>query len=482
MADDGIDAGYGRQSAHSATVAGEKQIFRYDPTQTHHRNLEMLKALTQFFSRKVSTVQPLIYNMFSSQTRGVYPPRNLAQYADDAYKRNVVAYKSINTVAKGVAYLPLEVKLGDNDAPQNHPLVKLLKRPNPWTSKQQLFEAYAAYLLMTGNTYLEGVGPEGGAPNELWNLRPDRMRVKPGRFGVDGYIYEVNGQTKQWAVDPITGASPVLHVKTFNPLSDWYGMSPVEAAAYSIDGHNEAGEWNQALLQNSARPSGALVYKSTDGSVLSDKQFGRLKEEINSAMAGGRNAGRVPIFDGGLEWQQMSMSPAEMDWLNGKNNAAREIALAFGVPPQMLGIPGDNTYSNYSEARASLYEDTILPLANCLVDSLNTWLAPSFGENCYISIDIDDIPAFAEKRQKRWESVQSADWLTINEKREATGFEPISAPEADEIFLPSGMMPLKGSTEVPDMSESDKPEVEQEAEQDDSNEGDVQQEQDEEKP
>lgn len=424
----------------------------------------MLQAIYRLFSRKVSTVQPLIYQMFANQTRGIYPKRNLAQYSNDAYQRNVIAFKAISTVAKAVAYIPLEVKIGDRDAPDNHPLVKLLQRPNPWTSHHQFMESLAAYLLITGNTYVEGVSPSDNAPPlELWNLRPDRVRIRPGKLGVDAYLYEVNGQIREFYCDPLSGKSPVLHVKTFHPLDDWYGMSPIEAAAYAIDGHNEAGEWNQALLQNSARPSGAMIYSNPSGGVLSDKQFSRLKEEINGAMAGTRNAGRVPILEGGLSWQQMSMSPAEMDWLNGKNISAREIALAIGVPPQMLGIPGDNTYSNYQEARASLYEDTALPLTVCLLDSLNMWLAPAFGDNIKIVADVDDLPAFAEKRQKRWDSVEKADWLTTNEKREATGYELSDAPEADEIFIPSGMMPLSGSLAQPNTDETLPDEADQEA-------------------
>jgi len=410
--------------------------------------------LSRLFGIKSSTVQPLIYQQTGAQYRGVYTERNLAQYGVDAYRRNVIAYKAINTVARAVADIPFCVKVGDKDADAEHPLCVLLGRPNPWTSKQQLIESYAAYLLLTGNTYLEGVGPENEAPRELWNLRPDRMKVVPSPMGVGGYTYECAGQFKTWKSDPITGQSPVLHVKTFSPLNDYYGMSPVEAAAFAIDGHNEAGEWNQALLQNSARPSGAMVYAGKDGQALGDKQFARLKEEINSTMAGTRNAGRVPILEGGLSWQQMSMSPSEMDWINGKNVSAREIALAFGVAPQILSIPGDNTYSNYQEARQALYEDTVLPLANALVDSLNVWLSPAFGPNVKITLDIDDLPAFAEQRKQRWEAVGNATWLTINEKREATGYDEIDTPEANEVLIPSGLVPLSMTNAPVDANES----------------------------
>lgn len=409
---------------------------------------------------KISGALPIVIMQFRNQKSGVYTKRNFAQYSDDAYKRNVVAYKAINCVAKAVANVPLRVKLGEERyAETGHPLVDLLHRPNPWMSGKMLIENLIAYYLLTGNSYLEGVSDNSGSnfPRELYVHRPDRMRVVIGTIGIEQYVYEVNGQKKYWDCDPIDGTSPILHIKTFNPLDDWYGMSPVEAAAYAIDQHNMAGEWNQALLQNSARPSGAMVYKSENGAVLTDKQVERIKQDLNAAYAGGRNSGRPMLLEGGLSWQQMSMTPAEMDWINGKNVSAREIALAFGIAPQILGIPGDNTYSNYQEARLSLYEDTVIPMLESVLDCMNHWLAPMLGNGVAIVPCYDDVPALAPKREKRWGMVAGADWLTINEKRKATGFEPLEDGEADELFIASGLIPLAGSTELPDPDEAVKP-------------------------
>ena len=88
----------------------------------------------------------------------------------------------------------------------------------------------------------------------------------------------------------------------------------------------------------------------------------RLKEELESAHTGKFNAGRPLLLDGGLDWKPMSLSPAEMDFAGTRHAAAREIALAFGVPPMLLGIPGDNTYATYKEANLAFWRLTILPL------------------------------------------------------------------------------------------------------------------------
>jgi phage portal protein BeeE len=85
---------------------------------------------------------------------------------------------------------------------------------------------------------------------------------------------------------------PILHLTFFHPLDDHYGLAPIEPAAVAIDTHNAGSKWNKALLDNAARPSGALVYSGPEGAVLSDSQFDRLKRELTDTYQGAVNAGR----------------------------------------------------------------------------------------------------------------------------------------------------------------------------------------------
>src|SRR6202008_2188425 len=173
----------------------------------------------------------------------------------------------------------------------------------------------------------------------------------------------------------LPGVASVLNVKLFHPANDHYGLSPIEAAAQADDIHNTASRWNKALLDNSARPSGALVYTARDGN-LSPEQYERLKSELEQGFQGAAHAGRPLLLEGGLDWKSMSLSPKDMDFIEAKHAAAREIALALGVPPMLLGIPGANTYSNYQEATRSFWRSTVLPLVNRTAKALATWLAP----------------------------------------------------------------------------------------------------------
>ena len=216
------------------------------------------------------------------------------------------------------------------------------------------------------------------------------------------------------------GVRPALRMKLFHPVNDHYGLSPIEAAASAIDLHNAAARWNKALLDNSARPSGALVY--TSGQHMTADQFARLKEELETSFQGTRNAGRPMLLEGGLDWKAMSLSPRDLDFMEAKHAAAREIALAIGVPPMLLGIPGDNTYANYAEANRAFWRQTILPLVQRTSRALSLWLSPAYGGNLRLVPDLDQVDALSPERDALWARMERSSFLTDAEKRAAVGY------------------------------------------------------------
>jgi HK97 family phage portal protein len=349
----------------------------------------------------------------------VWTPRDYASLARAGYQKNVIAYRSIRLVAEAAASAPLRVVEGAR-VMSAHPLLDLLHCPNPDQSGQTLLETVYGYLETAGNAYLEAVRLDG-VVRELYCLRPDRMKAIAGPDGwAAGYEYSVDGRKTRYGRDA-DGFSPVLHLKLFHPTNDHYGFSPLEAAATAVDFHNAALAWNKALLDNAARPSGALVYKGPEGAEnLTAEQFERLKTELASAYSGIANAGRPLVLDGGLDWRSMSLSPSDMDFVEAKNGAAREIALAFGVPPQLLGIPGDNTYANYREANLAFWRQTVLPLVRKTASALSAWLSASFG-GAKIELDAGGVDALSADRDAQWARVTAATFLSDDEKRRLLG-------------------------------------------------------------
>ncbi|GGA54232.1 phage portal protein [Pelagibacterium lentulum] len=349
---------------------------------------------------------------------GISAKKGFAALANEGFARNPVVYRCVRMVAEAAARVPLEVRDGAAVL-TTHPMLDLLAQPNRRETGAALLEKTYAYLLTAGNAYLDAAMLDG-AVKGIYGLRPDRMSVIAGRDGWPvGYAYTAGGKTQKLMLEdgPI---NRVLHLSLFDPLDDHYGMAPLQVAQASLETHNAATQWNKALLDNAARPSGALVYNAGAGNLTED-QYQRLKTELEDGFSGSINAGRPMVLEGGLDWKAIGLSPSDMDFLNAKNAAAREIALAFGVPPMLLGIPGDNTYANYAEASRALWRQTIIPMVNAVTQSLSQWLSPGF-DGAVLLPDFDGIEALAADRKLDWERIDNARFLTDTEKRELLGF------------------------------------------------------------
>ncbi|MGV3490725.1 MAG: phage portal protein [Devosia sp.] len=361
----------------------------------------------------------------SAQTMLSVPPwaeanwsrRGFVSLANAGFAKNPVVYACVRKIAEAATSVPLVAVEGGRRLSE-HPVLKLLARPNGRQSGAELLESVFAYLQTAGNAYVAATVIEGEV-REMHALRPDRMRVVAGKDGYPAaYAYTAGGRTTELRLDTQPVAA-VLHLGLFHPLDDHYGLAPMEAAAQALDIHNAAAEWNKALLDNAARPSGALVYSAGSGT-LTESQFRRLKEELEHGFSGARNAGRPLVLEGGLDWKAMALTPAEMDFIELRNGAARDIALAFGVPPMLLGIPGDNTYANYAEANRAFWRQTVLPLVKRVADDLSFWLAPGFG-GVTLAPDVDGVEALSEDRAALWARVGAAGFLTDEEKRGLLG-------------------------------------------------------------
>ncbi|MDJ0627305.1 MAG: phage portal protein [Rhodobacter sp.] len=360
--------------------------------------------------------------------RVAWTPRDAGSLTRQGFAGNPVGFRSVKLIAEAAAALPLVCQDAERRY-DKHPVISLIARPNGLQGKAELFEALFAQLLLSGNGYLEAVGGETGLPIELHVLRSDRMSVVPGPDGWPvAFDYAVGAKKHRFAVGG--GVSPVCHIRNFHPQDDHYGFSPMQAAAAALDVHNAASRWSKALLDNAARPSGAIVYRGADGQgALAADQYERLQAEMESYHQGAANAGRPMLLEGGLDWKPMGFSPSDMEFQKTKEAAAREIALAFGVPPMLLGLPGDATYSNYQEANRAFYRLTVLPLATRVTAAVAHWLSEFGGEAVELKPDLDQVPALAAERDQHWRRVAAAAFLTDAEKRRLLGLPPLAEGE-----------------------------------------------------
>ena len=367
---------------------------------------------------KASAAGPVI--AYAGSGRVAWSPRDTASLTRQGFAGNPVGFRAVKLIAEAAAALPLVLQDGETRY-DTHPMLSLITRPNSGQGRAELFEALYGQILLSGNGYVEAVLTETGDPVELHVLRSDRMSVVPGNDGWPvAYQYAVAGRKHRF---PVTnGVSTVCHIKAFHPQDDHYGLSPLQAAAAAVDVHNAASAWSKALLDNAARPSGAIVYSGPDGhDTMTADQYDRLLNEMEAHHTGARNAGRPMLLEGGLDWKPMGFSPSDMEFQKTKEAAAREIALAFGVPPMLLGVPGDATYANYQEANRAFYRLTVLPLVQKVTAAMSHWLGNFTGEATVFSADLDQVSALSSEREAQWRRIASANFLSDAEKRSLLG-------------------------------------------------------------
>jgi len=364
--------------------------------------------------------------------------RDYGKMSQHGYNGNVYLYRAVTVITQAIAGIPWELYKkgrGGQRASIPHPVIDLLNiEANDDDSGPEFMEAVCAYWLLAGMTYVWAVRPETGAtraPTKLYPIQPNCMTPDVDRDGaLTGWTFQVGDHKQHFNPEDI------LRVKDFHPLTRAQGVAPASVAARALDQHNAANDWNTALLQNMARPSGMLTPKFD--SIIPPDAHATFKEDLRERYQGPRNAGRPLVPRAPMEWTEMGQTPSEMDWLNGKTQAAREIAIAFGVPPELLGDASNKTYSNQVEARRALYMETILPRMDRLKAALSRWLLPMYGlDPAVYAIDYDRnaIEALAED-QDAMHARARQDYIggiiTLNQARTMIGEDPI---DEGDIFL-----------------------------------------------
>jgi HK97 family phage portal protein len=411
--------------------------------------MKFWSKIKNIFSKKESAVANIIVNPGSGGT--IWTTEDYENFAKETYVKNIIAYRSISMVANSCSSVPWKLfrrlSNGENEEVTDHPILKITKRPNPDDGIAFLVIQIFAYLLIAGNVYIEKISPLTGdnkdIPLELYVLRPDRMVINVNEHSgrKTGYTYTIGGRSYRFEVDKISGRSNILHLKTFHPLDDWYGLATTRPAAREIDTSNEATTWNKKLLENEGRPG--MVFTVVGN--LSKQQYDRLEKRLKEEYSGASNAHKNLILEGekGTGVAPFGFSPADLDFIEGNKELSRKIANAYGVPPQLIGIPEANTYSNYQEARLAFWEDTIIPWLNYLKDELNNWFfSGETDTDLFLNYDLNNVPALAPKREMMWKRAQESDFLKIDEKRELTGFPVLENGVGDVVLIPANMLPI----------------------------------------
>lgn len=363
-------------------------------------------ALLNSGAGEVKSSNPLVALELSGRASFTAP--DFGSLCREGFARNPVVYRCVRMISESAASVPL-------------------KGEGLPTAGTEALERFYGYLQVAGVAYLQGVEIEGDLV-AFRALRPDTVTQLTDAAGRPaGFEVRTDRRKTVFPRDALTGRCAIMALALFNPMDEVVGQSPLRAAATSVDLHNQGTRWAKSLLDNSARPSGALIYKSGAGERLSRDQIERLKAELEQGFTGPARAGRPMVLEGGLDWKTMGMSPSDMDFTQCRREASRDIALAFGVPPMLLGIPGDNTYSNYAEANRAFWRQTVIPLVGRTARAVSDWLSAFSEDPMTLAPDLDAVPALTTERSALWDRLEKASFLNENERRAFAGLPPREA-------------------------------------------------------
>ena len=256
----------------------------------------------------------------------------------DSYKTNVIVHRCVSLIATSASHVPWQIfknnHLGVRKIIKNHPGLDLLKHPNSETSGADFFIQSLSNLLLYGNNYIF-ISLQNNQPTNLCNVHPSLINVVTNNGKIVSYNVGIENKRQNININPASGIGQILHIKNYNPTDQNNGLSALSAASSSINLHAKIMDWNKSLLKNAIRPSGALVFQDGDG-YLTDEQFERLQQQFYENFSGSSNSGKPLILEGGLKWQETSNAEKFEKFIELKDSSARDIAIAFNVPPQLM--------------------------------------------------------------------------------------------------------------------------------------------------
>lgn len=355
----------------------------------------------------------------------------------EGMKSSSYVYACVNLLCKSASTVPWKVyaknSSGDWIQQDDHPLQLLIEKPTPWHTRKDLMTGMVSHLYLGGNSIHTKVRANGIIA-ELWQLAPDWIRVIPsGTDWVDRYEYRKDG------IITFIPPDDIMHNKFFDPANPYWGLSPLQAGARAVDIDVEAVKFQKVSLQNRAITDGVFTFEHP----LTKDQWDEARKMVRDQHQGLDNARAPWVLGAGATWQQMSMTPAEMDFIESRKMTREEICTVFSVPPPMIGILDQATYNNVETARKIFWMDTVIPLLEDIKDCFNLSLTPEFGDNLLLDYDVSGIEALQESTADKINQAKTlwsmgVPFNEINDQLDL-GFDPIEG--GDVGYLPSGLLP-----------------------------------------
>lgn len=341
-------------------------------------------------------------------------------------------YAAINVVSNAMAKVRWFL-IKDGAEVETHPVLSLLYKPNPITTRWELIKKTVQHLELCGNAFWYLALDVFGIPREIWLLDPSRVEIVPDdKGGIRGYLY--NTGKEKIALDP----AEIIHIKYPHPRNPYYGMGTLQAVIYEYNADLSMKIYQETLLKNRAIPDVVITGR------MSDKQREALKEQWIAAYRGPDKTGKVAVLNfPDIDVKPLAQSLKDLEYIAGRKFTRDSILHIWGIPPSKVGIVEDVNRANAETADYTFQKEVIVPRLELIREILQYDLIEVFWKNEGLKIEYENpIPEDKEYRLKEKEILLRNYVLTINEVREELGYEPVDWGNAP--LVPMNLMPLKG--------------------------------------
>lgn len=320
-------------------------------------------------------------------------------------------YSACTAIIQPLIDLPVVMykKENEEDLIEEHPVLDLMKKPNPFMVGTNFFEAIAWNLLLTtlrtpgGQAFIVGEKPtnfrKGEIPKELYVFGDDAMTARVDQNGIlNGWTLGIGNQTMVLELDQ------VIRINLFNKY-DWkLGLSPLAAAIIEVDQDAKAKEFNSRFLENNATPGGML---SLDGAPPSQEIWKALTKQFEEKYAGYQNAGKTLFMPWMLKYEQFTRSHLDFSYMEQLGWNRDAILAAYRVNKWSVGITEELNYATSKEAKRQVYENAVLPLCRVIWTALNeNWIRFLDKRSMRGKVDLSEVPALHEDRSVKIKDAQ----------------------------------------------------------------------------
>ena len=405
---------------------------------------ERIRAWFRQFVLGPGVVEP--WEAVQGHDNTTYTPPEYGDYI--ATSNGVYACASLR--AKMLSGLPLKLyrngRNGKTDV-SGGPEVQLLQKVNPFWTFGRLIEMTELSLCLWGEAFWFMERGQGGRskPREIWWGRPDRVKVVPHVTDyISGFLYE-----------PILGQAPlafstqeVVWLRYPNPIDEYSGLSPLAAARLGADLSSAAMVSNRNIFRNGNQMAGFIAPKAANGGYMTPQQAEDVSDLLGRRFKGVDNAHRVGVLRFDAQFQNVSFTPKDAEFLGALRWSLGEISRAYGVPPELVGDHENATYSNMEQAYKAVWETTMLPECRFIASEITEQLLPMFGTatDTFVEFDTSEVSALQPDETAEWTRSKeqiTVGVITINEWREEQGKDPL--PWGDVWWGPSSLTPIETS-------------------------------------